>query len=87
MKWKSKSVLHIVNKDITFRKAVFLSYESSEKEWKAFLLSWTATYVGYADTVVLYQGPQFRSLEFQSFFLSGYRAKLQEWKTVGRFKK
>lgn len=66
MKLNNKSILHAVDRDTKFSAACFLNGETTLHVWQAFLHIWVTTYVGYPDTLVFDQGPQFSSEEWKS---------------------
>lgn len=70
MEIRGKTVLDIVDRDTKFFAATFLRRESTTDVWNAFVLKWVVVNIGYSDTVVLDQGPQFQSKEFVSLLMA-----------------
>eukprot|EP00171_Calliarthron_tuberculosum_P006057 IDg6057t1 len=63
-------VLPIVCKDTLFSTAVFLSGESTNDVWIAYLRFWVNAYIGYSKTIHTDRGPQFDSDRWRNLLRS-----------------
>lgn len=55
MNIKSRSLLHVVDKDTKFSAATFLKSKISDNVWEAFVTCWVVKHMGFPDTAVLDQ--------------------------------
>eukprot|EP00171_Calliarthron_tuberculosum_P002180 IDg2180t1 len=76
MSLEGTSVLHIVCKDTLFNVAVFLSGESANEIWIAYLRFWVNAYVGYSKAIHADRGPQFDSDRWRHLLQSTGIARL-----------